>query len=355
MKKKILLISNNLGILDSIIWAFGARNYEFLEAFNEDEGFEMMKSEIPDLAIIETGLFREDVFEIKNRMSGDPFLSNLPIIMLVNRDQLSSNLLKFISSPDDFIVKPFNWDELVVKVERIFERQSHGIKEQKSESQDISAVLVKLSHRELQRAYKELQDVSVEMIKSLATALEAREKCIEGHSQRVGKYSALIARGLGWKGYEVDGIETAGILHDIGKIGIPDRILLKPKRFTPREFQIMKEHPVISAEILRPLTNLSEMIPSIRHHHEFFDGGGYPEGLKGEKIPIGARVILVADAYEAMTSDRPYRKAIGHVKAMAELKRFAGTQFDPDIVSIFEKASEQIDTKKRDRDATVTT
>ena len=128
-------------------------------------------------------------------------------------------------------------------------------------------------------------------------------------------------------------IELGGILHDIGKIGVPESILWKPDKLTAEERSIMSRHPVKSAEIIGDLKGLVRAREYVKHHHEFFDGSGYPDGLEGENIPIGARIILVSDAYDAMTTDRPYRKAIGHVRAIEELRKLAGTQFDPVVVT----------------------
>ena len=134
---------------------------------------------------------------------------------------------------------------------------------------------------------------------------------------------------------EIDHVRQAAILHDLGKVGISDKILHKKSKLTKKEFEAIKKHPQIAADIIRPIQFMHDIVPLVLYHHERWDGKGYPAGLKAEEIPIGARIIAVADAYDAMTSDRPYRKAMSSEKAMSELKRCAGTQFDPKVVDAF--------------------
>jgi HD-GYP domain-containing protein (c-di-GMP phosphodiesterase class II) len=148
----------------------------------------------------------------------------------------------------------------------------------------------------------------------------------------VSRIAGAIARELGLPEREIEQIELAAMLHDIGKIGVEDRILMKPSRLDPDETVAMRRHSVYGASILEPSAALRPLVPMVLHHHESYDGSGYPEGLKGDQIPLGSRVIIVADAYEAMTSDRIYRKAMGHERAMEQLQKYKGVQFDPRMV-----------------------
>lgn len=187
------------------------------------------------------------------------------------------------------------------------------------------------------RMYENLQDAFVGTIRSLAETIDAKDPYTRGHSERVSLYSEAIARGLELKGEELQTIRYAGYLHDVGKIGIPDAILTKPGKLTLEEFKIIKRHPVLSERILKPVGFPFPVQPIVRHHHERYDGKGYPDGLAGEEIPLGARILFVADAYEAMTSDRPYRKALSVERALQELANNKGTQFDPRVVDAFIK------------------
>lgn len=173
-------------------------------------------------------------------------------------------------------------------------------------------------------------------IRALAQALEQRDSYTSGHSERVTDYALKIAAALGVNEHDLELIRQAGLLHDIGKIGVRDAVLLKPGRLTPPERQHIEQHPIIGDNILHPITFLREALNIVLHHHEHWDGSGYPFGLAGEEIPLVARIIAVADTYDAMTSRRPYRDAMSHEEAVAEIRRMSGKQFDPAVVAAFE-------------------
>ena len=185
--------------------------------------------------------------------------------------------------------------------------------------------------------FQDMHDLYAGSIVSLAAAIDARDHYTHGHSSRVSGIAVSIAKSLKLTGNEIDRIRLASMLHDIGKIGIPDSILLKPGRLTEKEFKVIKKHPIYAVNILKHLPRLKEIVPIVYHEHEHYDGTGYVDGLKAVAIPIESRIIAVADAYEAMTSNRPYRKAMSKKKAIEELKRNSGTQFDPLIVKAFLK------------------
>lgn len=185
------------------------------------------------------------------------------------------------------------------------------------------------------RLVEELQDFYLGSMVSLASAMDARDHSTQGHSEKVEKLAVATARRLQLSNQQIESIKCASLLHDIGKIGIPDRILLKPTSLTKREYAVIKKHPIFAVRILKHIPRLKNIIPIIYHEHERYDGKGYVEGLKAENIPIESRIIAIADAYEAMTSDRPYRQALPKKIALAELKRGSGTQFDPKVVKAF--------------------
>jgi len=190
--------------------------------------------------------------------------------------------------------------------------------------------------------YAETRELFFGTVQALSQAIDAKDGFTRGHADRVSRIAGAIAREVGMAERLIEQIELAGLLHDIGKIGVEDRILMKPMRLEHDEQELMRRHPIYGASILAPSAALRPLVPIVLHHHENFDGSGYPEGLKGDEIPLGSRIIIVADAYEAMTSDRIYRKAIGHDRAMEQLNKYKGVQFGAKVV----RALEQVVHKK---------
>jgi len=182
-----------------------------------------------------------------------------------------------------------------------------------------------------------LKESEIDTIMSLVLSQEAKDRYTHGHSGRVTRYSVEIAKELGLPQEEIEVINKAGKLHDIGKIGIRDEILFYKGRLNKEQYDIIKTHPIKGVDIVEPLKFLKKEKKIIRHHHEHYDGGGYPDGLKAEKIPLGARIMAVADAFDAMKSTRPYKKPFSKEEIISEFKNNSGTQFDPKIVDIFLK------------------
>lgn len=182
---------------------------------------------------------------------------------------------------------------------------------------------------------------SVEVAQNIMATVKQKDGDTFDHCVRVSRMAKLLARAAGLNEFDTRIVEYAGLFHDIGKVGVPDEILLKPAKLTDEEYQIMKSHPVLSVKILEPVSHLeffAKTLPGVRFHHERFDGRGYPEGVKGEEIPLASRIILVVDTFDAMTWSRPYRKGLSSEVAYKELQDFAGRQFDPKLVEIFKSA-----------------
>lgn len=201
----------------------------------------------------------------------------------------------------------------------------------------IRDIIKKQQREELDKRKKHMEEMSLQLMKMLSTTIEAKDEYTRGHSHRVAEYSVLIARELGWSGKDLENLKNATYLHDIGKIGIPDTILNKPTKLTDEEFSIIKEHTTIGANILKNISLIDHVQEIVRNHHERYDGNGYPDGLKGEEIPIRARIVAVADSYDAMSSHRIYRNQLPLEKIIRELEHNKGTQFDPEIADIFLK------------------
>jgi len=205
--------------------------------------------------------------------------------------------------------------------------------------------------RDVNKAHKELQDIYYELLLAFSTAIDAKSPWTKGHSERVTRYATMIAREMGVDGSKLTDLRIAGLLHDIGKIGTYDVILDKPSKLTEDELSVVKMHPVNGEKILSPIKGLRRILPIVRHHHERWDGKGYPDGLKGEDIPFLARILFVADSYDSMTSDRPYRPSPGREYAISELQRSAGTQFDPEVVKAFLRILERNRGNERETDS----
>jgi putative nucleotidyltransferase with HDIG domain len=244
------------------------------------------------------------------------------------------------------ITKPWNDEELKATLRQAFDhfdlkeeikRLNQITREQNLKLQDMNRNLeqkVRDRTKQLAEKHQELRVAYIQTIRALAEAVDAKDSHTYGHSERVGVYASKMARELGLPRDLIERVYIAGLLHDVGKIGIRDAVITKPDRLTPEEYAEIREHPEIGARILQPVAFLSDLIDCVRHHHEWYDGGeqGYPAHLRGDRIPLPSRIILVADTVEAMSSDRPYRKGRSLSAVIQELRKYSGSQFDPNCV-----------------------
>jgi putative nucleotidyltransferase with HDIG domain len=226
----------------------------------------------------------------------------------------------------DYLTKPFNLDEVVLSVGRALERRRLEL-----ENRDYQQHL----EQKVEEQAEKIRASFINAITALAYALEAKDVYTSGHSQRVTGISVAIARELGMPQDSIDKIRLAGLVHDIGKIGIRESVLNKPASLTDEELKHIKSHCEAGEHILTPIVEDEEILRAVRHHHEHYDGMGYPDGLRGEQIPLAARILAVADAFDAMTSERPYRSAMSAQDACAEIERCKGTQFVPEVADAF--------------------
>ena len=226
----------------------------------------------------------------------------------------------------DYITKPFNLDEVVLSAGRALEKRRLEL-----ENRDYQQHL----EQRVEEQARKIRASFINAITALAYALEAKDIYTSGHSQRVTEISVAIARELGMPQDSIDKIRLAGLVHDIGKIGVRESVLNKPSRLTDEESEHIKSHCQAGEHILTPIVEDEEILKAVRHHHERYDGMGYPDGLRGEQIPLGARILAVADAFDAMTSERPYRPAMSDQAACAEIERCKGTQFAAEVADAF--------------------
>lgn len=250
----------------------------------------------------------------------------------------------------DFLYKPFTMSELEISLARATERRRLLLQHEQDRAQLRSLLDTSEAEKKLlvARHADELQSMFVSSIRAHARSIEAKDSYTAGHCDRVERYAEIIARDHG--GFDekwIFNLRVGAILHDIGKIGIRGAILCKPDALNDYESDEIRAHPVIGARIVRTLYGF-DLEPIVRHHHERFDGKGYPSGLKGEAIPLESRIILIADTFDAMTSDRPYRRSMSTAMALGELEKNAGTQFDPHLVSAVIGAAPQLEAARLD-------
>ncbi len=300
--------------------------YRVISAADGDSALALLEAQKPDLVILDIKMpgksGTEVLTEIKARFP------DTAVIMATAVADTQTAIDCMRQGSDDYIIKPFKLREVVLTVEQALERR-----------------VLKLEIRESQRHLgqkvekqaEEIYNLQINAITALAHALEAKDKYTSGHSQRVAAISTAIAEELNMPQDIIEKIKLAGSVHDIGKIGVSETILNKPGRLTELEYWHMTCHSEGGVHILAPVVQDREVLKMIRHHHEHWDGTGYPHRLRGEQIPPGARILQVADAYDAMTSERPYRGAMSAEAACAEIERCKGTQFDPDVVDAFLK------------------
>jgi cyclic di-GMP phosphodiesterase len=266
--------------------------------------------------------------------------SDIDVVMVTGVVDVEVALQVIRLGASDYLTKPFHLEEVRFTIGRVLEKRRLVLENREYQRSLESMVAARTAEivrkgREIRELYERLQTSYETTLKALAAALDTRDTETQGHSSRVSEYTVVIARRMGVRDPQLTEIRRGALLHDVGKIGIPDAVLRKPGRLTEDEWVEMKRHPEIGYRILSGINFLERSLPIVISHQERFDGSGYPGGLRGEEIPLGARIFAVVDTLDAMTSDRPYRKALSYAAAREEIVRHSGTQFDPRIVEIF--------------------
>jgi cyclic di-GMP phosphodiesterase len=323
IKSTILIVDDEASgrfTLESILEPEG---YLLVMAENGYEAIEKAKAILPDVILLDVMMPGMNGFEVCQRIRSDEKLAEIPIIFLTALDDRQSLLNGLEAGADEFISKPYDRYELRARLLGITRLNRYR-------KLTIERLNLELAHTELMSAY----DAT---IAGWSHALDLRDKETEGHSQRVTHLTLKLAKAMGLNDEELVQMRRGALLHDIGKLGIPDAILHKPDKLNEEEWHLMRQHPQYAYDMLYPIEYLHPALDIPYYHHEKWDGTGYPHGLKGKEIPLSARIFAIADVWDALTSDRPYRPAMTDEVASTYIREQSGRHFDPQVVELFFK------------------
>lgn len=332
---RILIVDDspaNLVILEKML---AYQDCSVSKAENGETALALARSEIPDLILLDVMMPGMNGFEVCRELKAAPATADIPVIFVTAADEIEHVKEGFASGGADFVRKPFQPAELLAR---------SGLHVENRRLRGHLELQVKARTTELSGALSDLRAANLELIHRLSQAAELRDNETANHLHRMSHYSVAIARAAGLDAEAITLIQEASPMHDLGKIGIPDGILLKPGKLTTEEFAVMKKHPQIGAELLAgldaPVIRMAATIALT--HHEKFDGSGYPYGLSKQSIPIEGRIVAIADVFDALTTSRPYKEAWPLERALAYLHEHAGTHFDPELIAAFDRAEEEI-------------
>jgi putative nucleotidyltransferase with HDIG domain len=321
-----LVVDDEPGVRRSLVRMLQAQGFHCFEAGSGLEALELLER-IGDTPLIVSDMRMPELDGIGFLEAVRRRYPDSSVIMLTGLSDTTTAVDCLHLGAADFLLKPISMNELQARVTRALEKRALVLRNRYYQEN-----LERRVHEQAQR----IQELFLQGVQMLARALEAKDAYTRGHSIRVSRYAVATARRLGFHGRGLDGIRLGGELHDIGKIGTRESVLQKPGSLTDDEFRQISEHPILGERMLSPLAQESpDVLRIVRSHHERLDGHGFPDGLRGERIPIEARIVAVADTFDAMTTRRPYRESRPPAQAMAELRRVAGTQLDPDVVEAF--------------------
>jgi putative two-component system response regulator len=331
---KVLVVDDdkvNQRLIETILTPMGV---SILSADNGSECIRIAERDEPDVVLLDIMMPGVDGFQVVQRLKGQSQTQMIPILMVTSLTDTQARIKALEAGADDFLSKPVDGLELQVRVRSLLKAKSYHdamVNHQKSLETEIARKTA-----ELRNSYQEIKTAHLDTIYRLARAAEYRDESTGGHIHRIGSYAALIARALGMSEEEVDCITYAAPLHDIGKIGIPDSILLKPGKLNAGEWEIMKKHTLNGAMILEGSTSKYIQMAQViaLSHHEKWGGDGYPLGLKGENIPLPGRITMIADVFDALRSPRPYKEAFSFEKSLALIKE-SEHFFDPAVFKAF--------------------
>jgi len=322
----ILIVDDNPIGRQALEALLDERGFKLVFAENGVQALEVAEEILPDVVLLDVMMPGMDGYEVCRRLRETKRLAEVPVLMVTALDDQESKIRGIEAGADDFISKPFNWAELRARVRTITRLNRYR------------KLLTEREH--LEQAHQELQEAYGATIEGWARALELRDQETEGHSQRVTALTLRIAGKMGIQIDEMPHISRGALLHDIGKMGIPDSILFKPGPLSEDEWVVMRKHPTYSYNLLSPVSYLQPALDIPHYHHERWDGSGYPQGLKGEEIPLAARIFAIVDIWDALHSDRPYRGPMPTDQVIDIIKSSSGSHLDPNVVDVFLKMVE---------------
>jgi putative two-component system response regulator len=336
--KRILVVDDELSVREILAEGLEAFGFETHMAADADEAMEMLGKQRFHLLLTDIDMPGRSGLDLMNGAKAS--FPDLDVVMVTGVVDANTAIRSIREGASDYLTKPFNLEEVQIVVDRTLEKR-RLIAENRSYQEHLED-LVELrtgelveKHREVERLYDDLQDSYESSLQALVTALDFRDNETHGHSHRVVEYAVMVATEMGIGEPDLTWIRRGAILHDVGKIGVPDSILRKPGKLDAGEWAEMKRHPEMGYRMLQHIRFLEPALDIVLCHQERFDGAGYPRGLKGEGIPLGARIFAVVDTFDAMTSDRPYRKALTIDDACNEIREWSGRQFDPAVAAAF--------------------
>jgi putative two-component system response regulator len=317
----ILIIDDDLFAQKSVESLLMNNDYNLIFASNGSDGLRLAFEEEPDLILLDVMMPEMNGFEVCDKIRSSIALAEVPILMISALDDRDSRLAGLQAGVDDFISKPFDRNELRARVRTILRLNRYR--------------KLRDEHASLEKALHELQLTYDKTIEGWVQALDIRDHETEGHTQRVTKMTIRLAKTMGFDDDQVNHIRRGALLHDIGKLSVPDAILCKPGKLTEEEWEIMRLHPTYAYEWLHSIEYLQPAIDIPHYHHEKWDGNGYPCGLRGEEIPLTARIFAVVDVWDALSSNRYYRDAWPKDKVFQHIQEQSGKHFDPQVVEEF--------------------
>jgi putative two-component system response regulator len=331
MQDRILIVDDEDMICRVLVRRLSAEGYACTTAHNGKEALSCTYKNPFSLIISDINMPEMDGLELLKRVK--TMNPSMMLIMVTAYPEIDMAVEAMRLGAYDFIIKPADLDLVVLSVKRALEKKR--LEEELEAYHKNLEKLVEEKTAGLRQAYRILKKVHLDSVKVLVEAIDAKDPYTRGHSDRVKRMSLKIALRLGFNEEKLEILEYGALLHDIGKIGIRDQVLQKPGVLNSEEYEYIQEHPLIGIKILEGIDFFKDKIPMIRHHHEHFDGSGYPDGLVGEAIPLEARIITIPDAFDAMTSVRPHRGAMPLQHVLTELEKGKGKHFDAKILEIF--------------------